>query len=211
MPADSRPHSGAGPSCPFCPSVHRRFDGLPSNGHGPVVQTQLQAQVGANTGAPWPSIRCIGAYLGAIKVGATAANRFIAEAAAQILGVACAHRALIRDIAGEDSPYGRWLEGDITTPGGSVGSADVRATVYATPGDAVNARLALVIVPSQDEAVAQTSTTKSTETSALRDLCGSFSGYGRYGYATLVRKSANWSEVESSSKMRPASSRCSGS
>ena len=44
----------------------------------------------------------IGAYLGAIKVAASATNSFIAEAAAQIVGIECEHRVLIRDIAGED-------------------------------------------------------------------------------------------------------------
>lgn len=90
----------------------------------------------------------IGAYLGAIKVAAAAQNSFIAEAAAQILGVECAHRVLIRDIAGEDPPNGRWFEGDITAPNGTPGNTDARATVYASPGDAVNALLALGITPS---------------------------------------------------------------
>ncbi|HEX6819418.1 MAG TPA: ferritin-like domain-containing protein [Ktedonobacterales bacterium] len=89
----------------------------------------------------------IGAYLGAIKAAAASTNDFIAEAAAQILGVECAHRVLIRDIAGEDPPNGRWFEGDITAADGTLGNSDVRATVYATAGDAVNALLALGITP----------------------------------------------------------------
>lgn len=80
----------------------------------------------------------IGAYLGAIKAAAAETNTFIAEAAAQILGVECEHRALIRDIAGEDPPNNRVFEGNLSSNG---------STVYASAGDAVNALLALGIAP----------------------------------------------------------------
>jgi hypothetical protein len=89
----------------------------------------------------------IGAYLGAIKVAASASNAFIAEAAAQIVGIECEHRVLIRDIAGEDPPNDRWFEGDITSPDGSLGNTGTRSTVYATASDAINALLALGITP----------------------------------------------------------------
>lgn len=90
----------------------------------------------------------IGAYLGAIKVAATAGNAFIAEAAAQILGVESAHRVLLREIAGDDPPNDRYFEGDITSADSTLGNTDVRATVYTSAGDAVNALLALGISPS---------------------------------------------------------------
>jgi hypothetical protein len=90
----------------------------------------------------------IGAYLGAIKAAASVSNTFIAEAAAQIVGIECEHRVLIRDIAGEDPPNDRWFEGDITAPDGSLGNTGTRSTVYDTGGDAVNALLALGITPS---------------------------------------------------------------
>jgi hypothetical protein len=89
----------------------------------------------------------IGAYLGAVKAAATVSNVVIAEAAAQILGVECEHRVLIRDIAGEDPPNDRFYEGDIGAPSGDLGNTGVRSTVYATAGDAVNALLALGIAP----------------------------------------------------------------
>jgi len=89
----------------------------------------------------------IGAYLGAIKVAAQATNAFIAEAAAQIVGIECEHRVLIRDIAGEDPPNDRFFEGDITAPSSTLGNTGTRSTVYATGGDAVNALLALGITP----------------------------------------------------------------
>src|SRR5215472_14174925 len=89
----------------------------------------------------------IGAYLGAIKVAASATNSFIAEAAAQIVGVECEHRVLIRDIAGEDPPNDRSFEGDIGLPSGVLGNTGTRSTVYANAGDAVNALLALGITP----------------------------------------------------------------
>ena len=89
----------------------------------------------------------IGAYLGAIKVAASATNSFIAEAAAQIVGVECEHRVLIRDIASEDPPNDRFFEGDIGAPSSTLGNTGTRSTVYASAGDAVNALLALGITP----------------------------------------------------------------
>jgi Ferritin-like domain len=94
----------------------------------------------------------IGAYLGAIKVSATVADSLgilVAEAAAQIMGVECEHRVLIRDIAGEDPPNNRFYEGDVgSPPTGALGDTGVRSTVYTTGGDAVSALLALGITPS---------------------------------------------------------------
>jgi ferritin-like protein len=94
----------------------------------------------------------IGAYLGAIKVAASVADSlgiFVAEAAAQILGVECEHRVLIRDIAGEDPPNDRFYEGDVgSPPTGALGDTGVRSTVYTTANDAVSALLALGITPS---------------------------------------------------------------
>jgi hypothetical protein len=87
----------------------------------------------------------IGAYLGAIKVAASATNSFIAETAAQIVGIECEHRVLIRDIAGEDPPNDRFFEGDTGAPSGTLGNTGTRSTVYASAGDAVNALLALGI------------------------------------------------------------------
>ncbi|HZC06430.1 MAG TPA: ferritin-like domain-containing protein [Ktedonobacterales bacterium] len=78
----------------------------------------------------------IGAYLGAIKAAASETNTFIAEAAAQILGVECEHRVLIRQIEKDSVPNNRNFEGNL----GSNGS-----TVYAAASDAVNALLALGI------------------------------------------------------------------
>ena len=89
----------------------------------------------------------IGAYLGAIKVAATATNVPIAEAAAQIVGVECEHRVLIRDIASETPPNDRFFEGDIGAPSSTLGNTGTRSTVYATAGDAVNALLAFGITP----------------------------------------------------------------
>ena len=89
----------------------------------------------------------IGAYLGAIKAAASATNTFIAEAAAQIVGVECEHRVLIRDIAGADPPNDRFFEGDIGAPSNTLGNTGARSTVYASAGDAVNALLALGITP----------------------------------------------------------------
>jgi hypothetical protein len=94
----------------------------------------------------------IGAYLGAVKTGAatgTATGQFVAEAAAQILGVECEHRVLIRDIAGEDPPNDRFYEGDVAAPpSGRLGDTGVRSTVYATGDAAVAALVALGITPS---------------------------------------------------------------
>jgi len=87
----------------------------------------------------------IGAYLGAIKAAASATNTFIAEAAAQIVGVECEHRVLIRDIAGEDPPNDRFFEGDIGAQSNTLGNTGARSTVYASAGVAVNALLALGI------------------------------------------------------------------
>lgn len=89
----------------------------------------------------------IGAYLGAIKAAASASNTFIAEAAAQIVGIECEHRVLIRDIASEDPPNDRFFEGDIGGPTDVLGNTGTRSTVYATAADAVNALLALGITP----------------------------------------------------------------
>ena len=89
----------------------------------------------------------IGAYLGAIKAAASATNTFIAEAAAQIVGVECEHRVLIRDIAGKDPPNDRFFEGDIGASSNTLGNTGARSTVYASAGDAVNALLALGITP----------------------------------------------------------------
>lgn len=89
----------------------------------------------------------IGAYLGAIKVAASATNPFIAETAAQIVGIECEHRVLIRDIAGEDPPNDRFFEGDTGAPSGTLGNTGTRSTVYASAQDAVNALLALGITP----------------------------------------------------------------
>jgi hypothetical protein len=89
----------------------------------------------------------IGAYLGAIRVAANATNSFIAEAAAQIVGIECEHRVLIRDIAGEDPPNDRFFEGNIGAPSSTLGNTGTRSTVYASAGDAVNALLALGITP----------------------------------------------------------------
>jgi hypothetical protein len=73
----------------------------------------------------------------------------VAEAAAQIMGVECEHRVLIRDIAGEDPPNNRFYEGDVgSPPTGALGDTGVRSTVYTTGGDAVSALLALGITPS---------------------------------------------------------------
>lgn len=89
----------------------------------------------------------IGAYLGAIKAAASATNSFIAEAAAQIVGVECEHRVLIRDIAAESPPNDRFFQGDIGAPSSTLGNTGTRSTVYASAGDAVNALLALGITP----------------------------------------------------------------
>lgn len=94
----------------------------------------------------------IGAYLGAVKAGAstgTGLGAFVAEAAAQILGIECEHRVLIRDIAGQDPPNNRFYEGDVgAPPSNALGDTGQRSTVYPTGNDAVNALLALGITAS---------------------------------------------------------------
>jgi hypothetical protein len=89
----------------------------------------------------------IGAYLGAINAVAAVGNAFIAEAAAQIVGIECEHRVLIRDIAGLNPPNDRWFEGNITSPNGTLGNTGTRSTVYATGSAAVNALVKLGIKP----------------------------------------------------------------
>jgi Ferritin-like domain len=94
----------------------------------------------------------IGAYLGAVKTGATAGDSlgvFVAEVAAQICGIECEHRVLINDIAGISPPNNRFYEGDVLSPpSGALGDSGARSTVYASAGDAVNALLALHLTPS---------------------------------------------------------------
>jgi hypothetical protein len=94
----------------------------------------------------------IGADLGAVKAGAstrTSLGAFVAEAAAQILGIECEHRVLIRDIAGQDPPNNRFYEGNVAAPpSNTLGDTGQRSTVYPTGNDAVNALLALGITPS---------------------------------------------------------------
>jgi len=94
----------------------------------------------------------IGAYLGAVKAGATDGTSlgiFVAEVAAQICGIECEHRVLINDIAGVSPPNDRFYEGDVLSPPtGHVGDSGARSTVYAKAGDAVNALLGLGLAPS---------------------------------------------------------------
>ena len=91
----------------------------------------------------------IGAYLGAVKQGASLGNVAVAEAAAQICGIECEHRVLINDIMGVSPPNDRFYEGDVLSPpSGAVGDTGTRSVVYATAGDAVKALLALGIAPS---------------------------------------------------------------
>lgn len=90
----------------------------------------------------------IGAYLGAVRQGASLNNVLVAEAAAQICGIECEHRVLINDIMGIDPPNDRFYEGDVVAASGAFGDTGTRSTVYATAGDAVNALLALEIKPS---------------------------------------------------------------
>lgn len=78
----------------------------------------------------------IGAYLGAIKVAASETNATIAEAAAQILGIECEHRVLLRTIEKDAVPNDRNFEGNLSSNG---------STVYNTANDAVSALLALGI------------------------------------------------------------------
>ena len=94
----------------------------------------------------------IGAYLGAVKAGASNGSSlgiFVAEVAAQICGIECEHRVLINDIAGVSPPNDRFYEGDVLAPpSGATGDTGARSTVYANAGDAVNALLALGLSPS---------------------------------------------------------------
>lgn len=94
----------------------------------------------------------IGAYLGAVKAGATAGDNlgiFVAEVAAQICGIECEHRVLINDIAGVSPPNDRFYEGDVLSPpSGAFGDTGPRSTVYSTADDAVGALLALGLTPS---------------------------------------------------------------
>jgi hypothetical protein len=94
----------------------------------------------------------IGAYLGAVKAGATAGDSlgiFVAEVAAQICGIECEHRVLINDIAGVSPPNDRFYEGDVLSPpSGALGDTGARSTVYPIADDAVGALLALGLTPS---------------------------------------------------------------
>jgi hypothetical protein len=94
----------------------------------------------------------IGAYLGAVKAGAsdgTSLGIFVAEVAAQICGIECEHRVLINDIAGVSPPNDRFYEGDVLSPpSGAVGDTGARSQVYPTAGDAVTALVGLGISPS---------------------------------------------------------------
>ena len=94
----------------------------------------------------------IGAYLGAVRVSASVADSLgvaVAELAAQIVGVECEHRVLIRDIAGLNPPNNRFFEGDQAPgPGTQVGNTGARSTVYTSGDAAVGALVALGIAPS---------------------------------------------------------------
>lgn len=95
----------------------------------------------------------IGAYLGAILAAAKAANQIgdtlgiaVAELAAQICGIECEHRVLIRDIAGLNPPNDRFFEGNQPpTTTGQLGNTGLRSAVFATGDAAVAALLALGI------------------------------------------------------------------
>jgi hypothetical protein len=93
----------------------------------------------------------IGAYLGAVMAAAAdfdALGTFVAEAAAQIMGIECEHRVLIRDIAGLNPPNDRFYEGGVAAPpSGVLGDTGVRSVVYATGDAAVAALLALGVTP----------------------------------------------------------------
>jgi hypothetical protein len=93
----------------------------------------------------------IGAYLGAVKAAAgdfDGLGTFVAEAAAQIMGIECEHRVLIRDIAGLNPPNDRFYEGDVAAPPTrALGDTGVRSTVYATGDAAVSALLGLGVTP----------------------------------------------------------------
>ena len=98
----------------------------------------------------------IGAYLGAVLAAANAANQIgdalgvaVAELAAQICGIECEHRVLIRDIAGLNPPNDRFFEGTQPPgPTGQLGDTGIRSAVFATGDAAVAALVALGIKPS---------------------------------------------------------------
>ena len=93
----------------------------------------------------------IGAYLGAVKAAAADCDglgHLVAEAAAQIMGIECEHRVLIRDIAGLNPPNDRFYEGDLgSPPTGALGDTGARSTVYATGDAAVAALVGLGVTP----------------------------------------------------------------
>jgi hypothetical protein len=92
----------------------------------------------------------IGAYLGAIKIAAAdfdSLGTFVAEAAAQIMGIECEHRVLIRDIAGLNPPNDRFYEGDVGSAGSVLGNTGTPSTVYASGSDAVAALVKLGVTP----------------------------------------------------------------
>ncbi len=93
----------------------------------------------------------IGAYLGAVRTAAAdpdALGTFVAEAAAQIMGIECEHRVLIRDIAALSPPNDRFYEGDVASPpSGVLGDTGARSVVYASGDAAVTALLALGVTP----------------------------------------------------------------
>lgn len=91
----------------------------------------------------------IGAYLGAILATASAGQGMVAEAAAQIVGVECEHRVLIRDIAMLTPPNDRNFEGtSLGADGTGTATSSNGSTVYASGDEAVVALLALGITPS---------------------------------------------------------------
>ncbi len=93
----------------------------------------------------------IGAYLGAVRVSASVADSLgvaVAELTAQIVGVECEHRVLIRDIAGLNPPNDRFFEGDQAPGQGTqLGNTGARSTVYTSGDAAVAALVALGIAP----------------------------------------------------------------
>ena len=93
----------------------------------------------------------IGAYLGAVKVAAadTAGSLriIVAEAAAQIMGIECEHRVLIRDIAGLNPPNDRFYEGDLGSPNSTLGNTGTPSKVYTTGDAAVTALVTLGVTP----------------------------------------------------------------
>ena len=93
----------------------------------------------------------IGAYLGAVQAAAADPDGlgvFVAEAAAQIMGIECEHRVLIRDIAALSPPNDRFYEGNVGAPAtGALGDTGARSVVYATGDAAVAALVALGVTP----------------------------------------------------------------